>query len=159
MKRAAFVAVSLSCLLPACGELQDEKPKVPWEEIWGNKETEAAIRNRMGAVDITRMASYLNYLSKDPLPCRKLNFTLPGHEKNTLYEADYFISGMLDSWGYRFEKEGVQVRAFRRDASITFSSNSSRLRMSWKNISSTAFSRRLNRSETLEMETRPESVM
>ena len=61
------------------------------------------------------MSKHLFYLAKDPLPYRKLNFTLPGHEKNTLYEADDYLAGRLESWGYRVEREGVRVQAFRRD--------------------------------------------
>jgi Zn-dependent M28 family amino/carboxypeptidase len=42
---------------------------------------------------------------------------LPGHEKNTLYEADDYLAGRLESWGYRVEREGVRVQAYRRDTS------------------------------------------
>jgi hypothetical protein len=66
-------------------------------------------------VDAERMSKDLFYLAKDPLPYRKLNFTLPDHEKNTLYEADEYIADKLASWGYDIEREGVQVQAFRRD--------------------------------------------
>ena len=44
-------------------------------------------------------------------------------------------------------------------SSSWLSSNRSRLRMSWKKISSTVFSRRLNSSEMLEMDMLPRSVM
>ena len=77
----------------------------------------ATIRDLIGTVDAGRMSKDLFYLVKDPLPYRKLNFTLPGHEKNTLYEADDYIAGKLESWGYEVEREGVQVQAFRRDIS------------------------------------------
>jgi len=70
-------------------------------------------------VDEQRMRENLLYLAKDPLPYRKLNYTLPGHEKNTLYEADDFIQGQLESWGYAVEKEQVQVQAFRCDTTKT----------------------------------------
>jgi len=76
---------------------------------------DANIRKLMDGVSIERMSKHLFHLSKDPLPCRKLNFTLPGHEKNTLYEADDFLAGKLSSWGYRVEREGVKVQAFRCD--------------------------------------------
>jgi hypothetical protein len=88
-----------------------------WERIWADKTVDAAIRGRVAAVDPQRMSKDLFYLSKDPLPYRKLNFTLPGHAKNTLYEADDYLAGRLESWGYRVEREGVRVQAFRRDAS------------------------------------------
>lgn len=78
-------------------------------------ETDASIRRIISAVDPDRMSKHLFYLAKDPLPYRKLNLTLPGHEKNTLYEADDYLAGQLEAWGYRVEREGVQVQAFRRD--------------------------------------------
>jgi hypothetical protein len=80
-----------------------------------NRSLDARIRSLIGQVDSERMSKNLFALAKDPLPFRKLNLTLPGHEKNTLYEADDYISGRLESWGYRVEREGVQVQAYRRD--------------------------------------------
>lgn len=68
-------------------------------------------------VDGERMKEDLFYLAKDPLPFRKLNHTRPGQTKCTLYEADDYIQGKLESWGYGVEKEGVTVQAFRCDAS------------------------------------------
>ena len=59
----------------------------------------------------------LFYLSKAPLPYRKLSYTIPGHATNTLYEADDFIQRNLESWGYSVEKEGVQVQPFGCDTS------------------------------------------
>ncbi len=47
-----------------------------------------------------RLEENLFYLAKDPLPYRKLNYTIPGHKKNTLYEADDFIQSKFESWGY-----------------------------------------------------------
>jgi hypothetical protein len=82
----------------------------------GNK-VDANIRRLISAVDPERMSKHLFYLAKDPLPYRKLNLTLPGHQKNTLYEADDYLAGQLEAWGYRVEAEGVQVQAFRRDTS------------------------------------------
>jgi len=80
----------------------------------GNK-VDATIRRLISTVDPDRISKHLFYLAKDPLPYRKLNLTLPGHEKNTLYEADDYLAGQLEAWGYRVEREGVQVQAFRRD--------------------------------------------
>jgi len=78
---------------------------------------DASIRRLISDVDSERMSKHLLYLAKDPLPYRKLNLTLPGHQKNTLYEADDYLAGQLEAWGYRVEREGVQVQAFRRDTS------------------------------------------
>jgi len=66
-------------------------------------------------LDISRMREMLTYLAADPLPFRKLNYTIPGHEKPTLYEADDYIQGQLESAGYAVEREGVQVQAYRCD--------------------------------------------
>lgn len=82
----------------------------------GNK-VDASIRHLISDVDPELISKNLFYLAKDPLPYRKLNLTLPGHEKNTLYEADDYLAGKLEAWGYRIEREGVRVQAFRRDTS------------------------------------------
>jgi len=76
---------------------------------------DATIRRLISAVDPERISKHVFYLAKDPLPYRKLNLTLPGHAKNTLYEADDYLAGKLEASGYRVEREGVQVQAFRRD--------------------------------------------
>jgi len=76
-----------------------------------------SLRRLINAVDSEQMSKHVFHLAKDPLPYRKLNLTLPGHEKNTLYETDDYLTGKLESWGYRIEREGVQVQAFRRDMS------------------------------------------
>jgi hypothetical protein len=82
-----------------------------------SNKVDASIRRIISNVDSERMSKNLFYLAKDPLPYRKLNLTLPGHAKNTLYEADDYLAAQLESWGYRVERESVQVQAFRRDRS------------------------------------------
>lgn len=82
-----------------------------------NNSTDANIRRLISSVDSKRISKHLFYISKDPLPYRKLNLTLPGHKKNTLYEADDYLAGKLQEWGYQVKREGVQVQAFRRDRS------------------------------------------
>ncbi len=89
----------------------------PWQAVWDDPTVDANIRRLIGAVDGQRISEYLFYLAKDPLPYRKLNFTLPGHEKNTLHEADDYLAEKLESWGYRVQREAVRVQAFRRDTS------------------------------------------
>ena len=97
-------------------EPQNEAGKKPaWERVWDSPGFEATIRSLSGAVDIGRMSRHLFHLAKAPLPYRKLNFTLPGHAKNTLEETDDFITGKLESWGYGVQREVVRVQAFRRD--------------------------------------------
>lgn len=73
------------------------------------------IPNLIAGVDPATMERNLYYLAKDPLPFRKLNLTLPGHEKSTLDEADDYIAQRLVSWGYAVDREPVQVQAYRRD--------------------------------------------
>ena len=68
-------------------------------------------------VDTNQLRQNLFSLSKAPLPYRKLNFTVPGSSKNTLYQTDDFIQKKLESWGYLVQKEGVKVRAFSCDIS------------------------------------------
>jgi hypothetical protein len=125
MKRvrvAAFGLLLVFTVRPSvAGDAPTEKKsggqKSTWEGTWDNKKVDASIRSLIGGVDAGRMSKHLFYLSKDPLPFRKVNYTLPGHKKNTLYEADDFLAGRLESWGYRVDREGVRVQAFRRDAS------------------------------------------
>lgn len=124
MRSARVAAMSLLVILAAgrsvttdAAEEKDRAGQQPgWEGIWSRPNVEASVRGLIGAVDVERMTKHLFYLAKDPLPYRKLNFTLPGHEKNSLYEADDYLAGRLESWGYGVEREGVKVQAFRRDA-------------------------------------------
>ena len=69
-------------------------------------------------VDANQLRQNLFSLSKSPLPYRKLNHTVPGNIKNTLYQTDDFIQKKLESWGYGVQKEGVKVRAFSCDISV-----------------------------------------
>jgi hypothetical protein len=57
------------------------------------------------------------YLSKDPLPRRVLNWSLPGHDHSSLEEADVWIMQQLRSSGYAPETDETRVRAFGRDLS------------------------------------------
>jgi hypothetical protein len=117
---AVSLFVTLHAGLPISMEAaeadSDQKQKPLWEKVW-NKKVDARIRSVIRQVDSERMSKNLFALAKDPLPYRKLNFTLPGHEKNTLYEADDYIAARLESRGYHVEREGIQVQAFRRDIS------------------------------------------
>jgi len=110
---AFFVDMVVTC--GAAEAPPAEQPQPVWEKVWDNPPVAANIRSLIGAVDAQRMSKHLFYLSKDPLPYRKLNHTLPGHEKSTLHEADDYLGGQLESWGYHVQREGVQVQAYRRD--------------------------------------------
>lgn len=85
------------------------------ERLQSSRMTEVAARNLMRTVDPDRISKHVFFLAKDPLPYRKLNFTLPGHEKSTLHEADDYLAGQFESCGYRVDREAVRVQAFRRD--------------------------------------------
>ncbi len=87
------------------------------QTIDGRDNVNPSVRRLISDVEPERISKHVFYLAKDPIPFRKLNLTLPGHEKNTLYEADDYLAGQLESWGYHVEREGVQVQAFRRDTS------------------------------------------
>lgn len=52
------------------------------------------------------------HLAKDPLPFRKVNYTVPGHTENTLDETDAWIESQLRIWGYSVEREACEVQAF-----------------------------------------------
>lgn len=56
---------------------------------------EAGIRSLSRAVDIERMARHLLRLAKDPLPYRRVNFTLPGHVKGAADEADDYLTSWM----------------------------------------------------------------
>lgn len=63
------------------------------------------------------MRQWVYALCEDPLPYRKLNYTLPGHDKCTLHEADDFIEGKLREWGWQTERDETRVQAYRCDES------------------------------------------
>ena len=112
MKRTGTYAIGLLLLFSAC--ILDSVEARQEGELDSNN-MDASIRRLISDVEPERISKNLFYLAKDPLPYRKLNLTLPGHDKNTLYEADDYLSGKLEAWGYCVEREGVRVQAFRRD--------------------------------------------
>ncbi len=52
------------------------------------------------------------YLSKDPLPFRKANFSVPGHTLSSLDETDAWLEGQLHSMNYKIEHETCEAQAF-----------------------------------------------
>jgi len=114
MRRISIYAIGLLMLLPA-GILDSVEARQ--QANVNSNNVDANIRRFISDVDPERISKNLFYLSKDPLPYRKLNLTKAGHEKNTLYEADDYLAGKLEAWGYRVEREGVRVQAFHRDTS------------------------------------------
>ncbi|HCR19115.1 MAG TPA: hypothetical protein DIU35_16680 [Candidatus Latescibacteria bacterium] len=75
------------------------------------------IKELLLQIDAEKFRGNLHHISSDPLPFRKLSYTRPGQSRNSLYEADDFISETLGSYGYGVEKEAVQVQSFRCDTS------------------------------------------
>jgi hypothetical protein len=68
-------------------------------------------------VDMERIRKGVYYLSKDPLPRRVLNYSLPGHLLSTLEEADAWLIQQLKNYGYKPETDETKVHAFSRDFS------------------------------------------
>jgi hypothetical protein len=75
------------------------------------------IADLLQRVSADRLRETIFHLAKDPLPYRKVNYTLPGHEKCTLDEADDTIAERLEACGYGVWREAVSVQAFRCDES------------------------------------------
>ena len=63
------------------------------------------------SVDENRLRADLFFLSKDPLPFRKLNFTRPGKNRCTLYEADDYIVAQLSDSGHHVSSQPISVQA------------------------------------------------
>jgi hypothetical protein len=68
-------------------------------------------------VNASRLRTDLFYLSKEPLPFRKVNFTRGGQDKNSLEETDDFILKRLELLGYPTQEESCKVQTFRCDRS------------------------------------------
>ena len=73
------------------------------------------IRDVLEKVSADRLRRDLFYLSSDPLPFRKANYTRPGQSVHSLAEADAFITGQLESAGYKVEATQHKVQAWRCD--------------------------------------------
>ncbi len=81
------------------------------------KEYESLFNFISNRVNKDRIRAGVFYLSKDPLPRRVLNWSLPGHKLSTLEEADAWIIRQLKKNGYRPRTDETKVRAFGRDYS------------------------------------------
>ncbi|MCS7306780.1 MAG: M28 family peptidase [Thermoguttaceae bacterium] len=86
-----------------------------WTSLWSEPKLVDEIYTILKKVQQEEIRRHLFYLAKDPLPFRKLNYTRPGQQKSTLHEADDYITGQLQKWGYQVDWEEVMVQAFRRD--------------------------------------------
>ncbi len=81
------------------------------------KNYESLYSSLSAKTDLNRVRAAVYYLSKDPLPRRVLNYTLPGHDHSTLEEADAWIIQQLKKNGYKPVTDSTRVRAFGRDFS------------------------------------------
>lgn len=71
----------------------------------------------LARIDAGGIRSDVDALAQD-LPRRTLNYTRPGADRCTLYEADDYVAGQLQAAGYDVEREPVEgVQAFRTDRS------------------------------------------
>ncbi|MCC6446188.1 MAG: M28 family peptidase [Armatimonadetes bacterium] len=75
------------------------------------------IPDLIGKVSEAQLKRSVFHLSQNPLPFRKANYTVPGHAKSTLDEADDWIEEQLKSRGYPVEREACRVQAFGFDPS------------------------------------------
>jgi len=93
MKRTVIYMTGLLLLfsMGLLGRVEARQEK----DLAGNN-LDVPIRRLISNVNTERISKHLFYLAKDPLPYRKLNLTLPGHEKNTLYEANDYLAGQLE---------------------------------------------------------------
>lgn len=82
-----------------------------------DKNYESAYSSMKAKVSAERIKNGVYYISKDPLPRRVLNFTLPGHSTSTLEEADAWIIKQLKNSGYSPNADETRVHAFGRDFS------------------------------------------
>jgi hypothetical protein len=82
-----------------------------------DKNYELIFKSLSAKVDRERIRKGVFYLSKDPLPRRVLNWSLPGHTLSSLEEADAWIMQQLTNSGYKPETDETKVQAFGRDFS------------------------------------------
>jgi hypothetical protein len=68
-------------------------------------------------VDKENLKKGVYYLAQDPLSRRVLNWSLPGHKRSSLDEADSWIMQKLKKWGYTPGTDETKVHAFGRDLS------------------------------------------
>lgn len=81
-------------------------------------EASHTVRSIIAAVDAERLGRDVFALSRDLVPCRVLNYCVPGSDKSTLHTADALLQQRLESLGYRVERDVVKVQAFVPDPSV-----------------------------------------
>lgn len=78
----------------------------------------AIIASLISKINQKRLEQDLFYLAQVPLPCRCLNYTLPGNSQSTLEQADDYIVAQLKAAAWPCEREAVPVQAFVSDLSV-----------------------------------------
>lgn len=76
------------------------------------------IIDALARVDPERIRELVFALSRDFVPCRTLNYCLPGRAESTLAMVDELLTTRLESDGYLIERQVVPVQAFVPDASV-----------------------------------------
>lgn len=75
-----------------------------------------AVRRLLPNVSQDHLRKTVHSLSEEPLPFRKVNYTIPGHDQHTLAETDAWLTTRLEAYGYTVETEGCRVQPFGFDA-------------------------------------------
>jgi len=73
------------------------------------------IQEALQKISADRIRRDLFYLSRDPLPFRKANYTRPGQSMDSLAEADVYIRSQLEAAGYEVLTTRHKVQAWRCD--------------------------------------------
>jgi hypothetical protein len=76
-----------------------------------------SVKGPHDAVSAENLHRNLFRLASDPLPFRTMNYTIPGHDKCSLYEADDLIVAELAGFGLDVVRTPHRVQAYRCDRS------------------------------------------
>ena len=73
------------------------------------------IESRLRQIDAERLRRHLFCLCRDPLPFRKVKYTVPGHALCSLDETDAYIGAQFAAAGYAMTRVPYRVQPFRCD--------------------------------------------
>jgi hypothetical protein len=107
----SLVPVIAALILPYGNSFSQQ----PADQKASEKKYESLYNSLNRKVEAERLKKGVFYLSKDPLPRRVLNYTIPGHKLSTLEEADAWIIQQLKNNGYKPVTDSTRVHAFGRD--------------------------------------------
>ena len=92
-----FLHVAIACTLTLTSSFAADKDPIP---------------GLLGQIAEANLRRDLFHIAKDPLPFRKANYTVPGHQLSSLDELDAWIEKQLRGSGYTMEREECEVQAF-----------------------------------------------